>query len=313
MLNSLDLSIIIVNWNTAEITSDCLSSIFENIKNISFEVIVIDNNSSDESVSLFKTKFPQVKLIENKTNSGFAAANNQGINISCSKYVLLLNSDTLLIDNSIENLIQTFHSNENISVIGCLVLNKNMTIQPSCSMFPSLINKLIMITGLYKALPENKFFGRAQMTWFNYDRIMEVDVVSGCFMLINKKAIQEVGLMDEGYFMYSEEVDWCYRFKKAGWKIFFNPAAKIIHLGGASAAKLGSQRAKIKDASTIKYMFKHWSKTKAFFGLLLMALFYFTRLPFVLFCYIIKRDSASKAKLANHTSGLISLFNFKRY
>lgn len=308
-----NLSIIIVNWNTKDILSDCLRSIYKETKDIKFETIVIDNNSSDNSVGMIKQNFPQVLLIENKDNKGFAAANNQGINIAKGKYLLLLNSDTIILDNALKKAYEFATSNQNADVIGCKILNKDRTLQPSCSMFPSLLNRFLMLTYLYKIFPKSKFFGRAQMTWFNYDRKIEVDVISGCFMVINRKAIDRVGPMDEDFFMYSEEVDWCWRFKKSGYKIVFTPEAQIIHLGGASAIKHGAQRAQIKDRSTIRFMLKHWPKPKIAIALAMMFLFYSTRLITILPKYLFIKQSQDLNKIQNHIAGLKGLFNLKKY
>ncbi len=221
-MNITEVSVVVVNWNTQDILRDCLISIYEQCGEIDLEVIVIDNASTDGSVEMVKKDFPQVTLIENSQNRGFAAANNQGIAISKGRYVLLLNSDTVVLDNAIAKTAAFADSHPEAAVVGCRVLNPDRTLQPTCFMFPSILNMLLSSTYLYKLFPKNKFFGRERMTWWNRNDIREVDVVTGCFMLVRQDTIKKVGSMDEQFFMYGEETDWCYRFKQAGWKVMFH-------------------------------------------------------------------------------------------
>ena len=301
------LSVIIVSWNTAEITCNCIRSIYEQTYDISFEIIVVDNASSDNSVQAIKTDFPNVILVENKTNAGFGKANNQGMNLARGKYLLLLNSDTIVLKNALGKVVSFADTNPDAGVIGCRVLNSDRTLQNTCYMFPSIINWLLFTSGLYKVFSKNKFFGKEQMSWWNRDDVREVDVVTGCFMLLPIEVFKQTGGFDERFFMYCEETDWCWRIKQAGWKCLFTPEAEIIHLGGASAAKYGAKRAKIKDDSTIKFMFKHWSKGKALTGLLMMILFYVSRLIFTLpLSFIPKYRKIS----TNHLYGLWNLLFF---
>src|SRR4030067_24291 len=204
----MDVMIIIVNWNTREILRNCLNSIFQNISNLTCEVIVVDNGSSDGSGIMVKEDFRDVKLIQNTENKGFAAANNQGIKIATGRYILLLNSDTIVLGDVIAKTIQFADLEPRAAVVGCQILNSNRTIQHSCSMFPSILNMLLSSTYCYKIFPRSKYLGREMMTWWDHGELMEVDVVEGCFMLVRREAIKQVGLMDEQFFMYGEETDW---------------------------------------------------------------------------------------------------------
>jgi len=287
----LDLSIIIVNWNTRSIVCDCLRSIYEQCGEIELEVIVIDNASTDGSVEMVKKDFPQVTLIENPQNRGFAAANNQGIAISKGRYVLLLNSDTVVLDNAIAKTAAFADSHPKAAIVGCRVLNPDQTLQPTCFMFPSILNMLLSSTYLYKLFPKSKFFGRERMTWWDRNEIREVDVVTGCFMLIRQKAIQQVGTMDEQFFMYGEETDWCYRFKQAGWKIMFTPACEIIHLGGQSSRQQRSKMMLQLRGSILLFIKKHNSFLTYALACLLVALFFFLRVPYWLLRALFSRNS----------------------
>jgi len=303
----MDVSIIIVNWNTRDILHSCLQSIYERTGGIEFEVIVIDNGSSDNSVQMVKQLFPQVVLIKNSENKGFAAANNQGIAIAKGRYTLLLNSDTVILNNAIGKTISFADAHPEAAVIGCLVLNKDRSLQPTCFMFPSLLNKVLFVSYLYKFFPKSNFFGRERMTWWDRSDVREVDVVTGCFMLVRREAIEQVGLMDEQFFMYGEETDWSYRFMKAGWKNMFYPGAQIIHYGNVSAVKHGANRAIMRDRSDIWFMFKYWPKWKAWLGVVLKFMFYLSRLPGFFLLFVIKRKRVNHNIIGNHLAGLKEL------
>jgi GT2 family glycosyltransferase len=275
----LDVSTIIVNWNTCEILRDCLASIYAKTRDVEFEVIVVDNASSDGSVNVVKSEFPQVILLENRGNLGFAAANNQGMAIAQGRYVLLLNSDTIVLGNAIDKAFAFADNHKNTAVVGCRVLNPDRTVQTTCFMFPSLLNMLLSSSYLYKLFPKNKFFGREQMTWWNRNDTREVDVVTGCFMLVRQKAIKQVGIMDERFFMYGEETDWCYRFKQAGWKILFTPNAEIIHFGGQSSKQIAPQMTLQLRGSILQFIHKHRSRLEYNLACLLVCFFFAVRIP----------------------------------
>jgi GT2 family glycosyltransferase len=229
-----DVSIIIVNWNTREILRGCLVSIFKQTKDINVEVIVVDNASSDESAEMVKIEFPDVVLITNTENRGFAAANNQGMQLAVGRYILLLNPDTIVLERAIQKTISFADNHPDIGVTGCQVwLNEN-DIQQTCFSFPSLSGLILQEMGLRRLFPKSRFFGRTKYGWWDRTTQRDVDVVSGMYMLVRRGAIEQVGLMDEDYFVYAEETDWCYRFWKAGWRCVFSPEARIIHLDGGS-------------------------------------------------------------------------------
>lgn len=279
-LQEVDVSIVIVNWNTCEITCDCLRSVFEQTRDVSFEVILFDNASSDDSVGVIKKEFPHVILIENSENQGFATANNQGMAIAKGKYVLLLNSDTIVLDHAIEKTIHFADQHPEAGIVGCRVLNHDMSLQPSCFMYPSVLNMFLATTYLYKIFPKSSFFGRERMTWWDFDDVREVDVLRGCFMLVSAKAMHEVGVFDESYFMYCEETDWCYRMKKSGLRIIFTPEAEIVHLGGQSSKKIATDMALQLRGSILYYIKKHQMLWEYFLACFFVWLFCVVRIPF---------------------------------
>ncbi len=230
----MDVSIVTVSWNTRDVLRDCLRSIYSQSGKVKYEVIIVDNASSDGSVEMIKVEFPWVQLIANAKNRGFAAANNQGIALATGRYLLLLNSDTIVCDNAIEKTVKYADQNPETAVVGCQVWESRDRIQNTCFRFPSVLNVFLYGTGLARVFKYNLFFGRERILWWRRDSDREVDVVSGMFMLVRREAIDEVGVMDEAYFVYCEETDWCYRFAKAGWKVVFWPGAKIIHVDEGS-------------------------------------------------------------------------------
>jgi len=196
-----DVSVVIVNWNTRDILRDCLRSVYENAGEIDFDVIVVDNASTDGSVEMVRREFDKVRLIANSENRGFAAANNQGMEVAAGRYMLLLNSDTIVLDGAIAKTAAFADAHPEAAVVGCRVLNRDRSLQPTCFMYPSALNLLLAATYMNKFFPQSHFFGRERMTWWKRDDVREVEVVTGCFMLVRREAIDEVGMMDDGFFM----------------------------------------------------------------------------------------------------------------
>lgn len=301
-----DASVIIVNWNTKDLLRNCLRSVYERGGDVDFEVIVIDNASTDGSAEIVKKGFPQVTLIENSQNRGFAAANNQGIAEAQGRYALLLNSDTVILDKAIQETVSFADAHPEAAVVGCRILNPDRTLQPSCFMFPSILNMLLSSTYLYKLFPKSRFFGRERMTWWGRNDIREVDVVTGCFMLVRREAIEQVGMMDEAFFIYGEETDWCYRYKHAGWKVMFTPCAEIIHLGGQSTIRKPVDMIVRLRLSILRFMRKHhgWLKHKV--ACFLTVLFFALRVPIWFAASIFGRKNRGQAvvKLLAYISGM---------
>ncbi len=236
----LDLSIIIVNWNGQDLLRKCLEHVQQTARNISYEIIVVDNASTDGSQAMVQHEFPDVQLIENSENTGFATANNQGIAISQGRYVLLLNSDAFVNDETLDTMVAFMDEHPEAGMAGCKLFYEDGRLQPSCSRFPTLASELYATLGLEKLFPKSQIFGQHLMLHWDYNDVRDVEVVMGAFMLVRRQVIDEVGVMDERYFMYSEEVDWCFRIKQQGWKILFNPDAQAVHLWGGTAGRVSS-------------------------------------------------------------------------
>ena len=233
-----ELSIIIVNWNTREFLRACLRSIYATLDPISFEVIVADNASDDGSAEMVSSDFPEVLLVRNNENVGFAAANNIGLRRARGEFVMLLNPDTELCPNSAARMLDFMKSRPDAGLAGPKLISSSGKLQKSGRRFPSFFSEVLCITRLFRVV---RPWHDAKLRWgrLNFDANVEVDEVSGACMLIRKAALDQVGLLDERFFMYYEDVDLCYRLKKAGWKVYFLGEAPVIHIWAQGALKMG--------------------------------------------------------------------------
>ncbi len=186
----------------------------------------------------------------------------------------------MVLDNAITKTVSFADDYPEVAVIGCRVLNSDHSLQPTCFMFPSILNMILSSTYLYKFFPNSKFFGRERMTWWDRSDVREVDVVTGCFILVRRDAIERVGTMDERFFVYGEETDLCWRIKNAGWKILFSPVTEIIHLGGGSSKQMRSQMLMQLMASILLFFRKNRSFVSYITACVLMSLFFIARLPY---------------------------------
>lgn len=275
---TLELSVIIVNWNTRALLAGCVRSVLANLDAIDVEVIVIDNASGDHSAEMIARDFPAVRLIANETNRGFAAACNQGLRAAGGRYLLLLNPDTVVLDDAIARTLDYARRHPEAGMVGCRVLERPGTVQRTCFRFPSPLNTLLWVSGAMACFPRSPLARRAAYGGWRRDDERDVDVVSGMFMLVRREAVEQVGLMDEGYFVYAEEADWCYRFRRAGWRCRFTPIAEILHVdGGGQSTRQASVRMYVElQKGYLRFHRKHlgfvaWGTTKTLFALAMPA------------------------------------------
>ena len=271
----MDLSIVIVNWNTCDMLRNCLASIPGN-RGLRTEVIVIDNASKDGSAAMVATEFPGVRLIQNSANLGFATATNQGLRIAGGRHLLLLNSDTLVNGNVLADSVRYMDAHPDVGMMGCRVLNEDGTTQMTCSRFPSFLNLLLQTFGLNR-LERPRCLQRYQMLDWERDDEREVEVISGCYLLARRETVTEIGLLDESFFLYGEETDWCRRCAKAGWKLVFAPVGSIIHFGSGSSRKLNYKRDLMLSEGTVRLHRKHGGRAAAASVWLLLLLFNLSR------------------------------------
>lgn len=251
----MDLSIIIVSWNTAELLTKCLEAVFTYPPDCTFEVLVVDNASSDSTVQTVKNQFSQVKLIQNQENIGFAPANNQAIRQSSGRYVLLLNPDTEVKPHALERLVQYLETHATVGAVGPLTLNPDGTLQTSCYPRPTLFREFWRLFHLDDLYP----YGSYRMSAWNHNEPRQTDALLGACLLVRRQILNEVGLLDEDYFIFSEEIDLCYRIQKAGWTLFWVPQAQIIHYGGQSTKQVASEMFLRLYEGKVIYFQKHYS------------------------------------------------------
>jgi len=233
----MDLSIVIVSWNTKELLKKCLTSIYHNQGDLKLEVLVVDNNSGDQTVDMIKTDFPQVTLIANQVNLGFATGNNQAIKRAKGEYILLLNPDTEIIDSALQKSVNFFKETKGVGILGCQILNPDKTIQPSVRRFPTWFPLFLIFLKLPKLFPHLKAVEHYLATDFNYAQNQIVAQVMGAFMLTKKTILDQIGLLDESFFIWFEEVDLCRRAQQNGYRVYYFKDAQIIHSGGQSFAQ----------------------------------------------------------------------------
>jgi N-acetylglucosaminyl-diphospho-decaprenol L-rhamnosyltransferase len=233
-----DISILILNWNTRDLLVKCLDSIAHTAGNLSAEIVVVDNASSDGSRAMVRERFPNVRLIENETNVGFARGNNQAMAVSSGRYALLANSDAFVWPGAIRALVDLADSQPQAGIVGAQLVNADGSFQASYTRFPI------------------------------------VDYVEGACLLVRRKAFEEVGGLDESYFMYAEEVDWCYAMRAKGWQVWYQPAAKVTHLGGGSSYNRPLEREADLYRSRVRFFRKHYGARTA--ELLKLQIYVFT-------------------------------------
>lgn len=228
-----DVSVIIVSWNVRDIVNECIRSIIDQ-SNCALEIIVIDNDSSDGSADLIADTYPHVRLIRNSQNLGFAAANNQGLEIANGRFVLLLNPDTIVWDGAIDKMLSWAETQESLGCAGCQIYESETEIQRTSFKDPSPYILFLVASGIHRFWRFWKPLGEPEYSWWDRTSEREVDVISGMFMLVPRKVVDEIGPMDPAFFVYSEEADWCRRIRNAGYRCIYTPIAKVLHCDGGN-------------------------------------------------------------------------------
>jgi GT2 family glycosyltransferase len=246
------ISIIVVNWNTRELLRKCLDSVETTIRSLSYEIIVVDNASTDGSAAMLRENFPQVCVIENLENRGFGMANNQALRIMTGRYALLLNSDAILTENAVSELFACMENNPGAAMACGQLLNADGSRQNSIASFPSL---LTLMTNM--SLLEYLFPRRFPSKRYSHSGIVEVDSGIGACLIVRREAMDSVGLFDERYHFFFEETDWAYRMRRAGWRILHVPTAFIYHLQGQSIGR--NLRSRIEFYRSRYQFFHKWS------------------------------------------------------
>ncbi len=266
-----DVSVIIVNWNTRQLLADCLDSLIKTADGLSLEYIVVDNGSTDGSQAMLAERYPQVRLMANQENVGFGRANNQGMDVARGRYVLLFNSDALATSGFLQRLVALADANPKVGMVGAHLLNQDGSFQASHTRFPTLWREFLILSGLGRKLHGYYFPSHGP----DEDKGQQkVDYVEGACMLVRLAAYRQAGGFDPAFFMYAEEVDWCYSFQKAGWEIWYDPDAKVIHLGGGSSGSRRTSREADLYQGRVRFFRKHYGDAAA--NLLKLQIYTFT-------------------------------------
>lgn len=235
----MDLSIIIVNYNTRDLLRNCLRSVYSSHSDLQYEVIVVDNGSPDDSVEMVQQEFPQAVLIASEINGGYAYANNLGLRQAQGQHALLLNPDTVLPPNALQDMLAFMQEHPDAGVAGPKLVLADGSLDLACRRsFPTLDIAFYRLVGLSKRYPHSPRYNRYNLGYLDPDQVAEVDSVVGAFMWIRRDALEQAGLLDERYFMYAEDIDLCYRIKvEHGWKVYYNPAVVVTHYKAQSTTK----------------------------------------------------------------------------
>jgi GT2 family glycosyltransferase len=272
------LSIVVISYNTADLTMDCLQSVYREAVQKSFEVIVLDNASSDDSVKKISESFPHVRLVTSKKNHGFAKGNNLAVGDARGEWVLLLNPDTVVKNYVIDALLKFAIKHTEASIFGGRTLFADGTLNPSsCWAGPTMWSSFCNGAGLASLFPRSSFFNPEGMGNWQRNTIRQVDIVTGCFLLLRKRDWQDLGGFNEDYFMYGEDADLCLRAAKRGLKCMICPDAEIIHYGGASEKVHADKMVRLFCAKS-KLFTTHWNRIASKFGILTLDLWAFVRL-----------------------------------
>ena len=274
-------SFIVISWNAVHHLRHCLASLTAGIPSDDCEIIVVDNASSDGSREMVTSEFPSARLIRLDDNYGFAKASNAGFRQSSGRYCFLVNSDTTVTSPSLKQMFDYMDEHPEIGLLGPAIIGPDGTKQRSCMEFPSLWNTFCRTFALDSLFPGSKIFGGHLMTYWPHDEIKCVQIINGCFWMLRREAIEQVGLLDETFFIYGEDMDWCKRFHQDGWKVVYFPSAEVVHYGGASSANAPVRFFIEKWKANIIY----WNKYHGRFEQILFLLLTYSHHALRLFCY----------------------------
>jgi len=254
---TVELSVIIVSWNTKKLVLDCLESLQSNPARCSTEIILVDNASSDDTAESVRKLYPSVKVIQNRENLGFAKANNIGMEISSGEYVALINSDVVVPLGCLEKMIEYMKQHPDTGMLGPKMILRDGTIGQSCYRFPTVWSWFCNALALDSLFKGARAFGDFEMASFPYDSIEDVDVLTGWFWMVRRKALDRVGDLDDRFFMYGEDIDWAKRFHEDGWRVTFYPVAHAIHYCRASSDRAPTRFYIEKNRANLQYFRKH--------------------------------------------------------
>ncbi len=303
---SLDISIVIVSYNVGALLRACLESIYQSRTKNSYEIIVVDNASDEKDTHEIFTLFPNIRWIQNETNKGFATANNQAIQLARGRYIWLLNPDTIVYDDSLDNLRSAFEDNEFLAACGSRLINRDGSLQASCYPFPTLWGEFVRLFHLERLFPD---MGYKMQKW-SLNKIHLVDNIQGASLLIRAAALKETGLLDENYFMYTEELDLNYRFQQAGWKNAWVPNSVVMHYGGQSTQQQLTPMFLQLYKTKIYFFRKHYGKFSALSYKMILFFAAVVRVTTGFFINIFKQSPNSRSLIKNYSQLLVKISTY---
>ena len=306
------LSVVIVTWNAKQLALNCLDSLGHYRTDPSVEIIVVDNNSSDGTPGAIREGYPFVRLVQNDTNLGFAKANNIGILASSGDYVCLINSDVVVPRDCLEKMASYMDGNPTIGMLGPRMIGPDGAVGRSCMGFPTLWRAFCRTLGLDTLFPKSQLFGQLLMTHFAHDRTADVEVLNGWFWMTRRSAIQELGLLDEQFFMYGEDIDWCKRFHTAGWRVVYFADAQAIHYGGGSSADAPVRLYVQMHRARLQYWRKHHSTVAQAAFVFTAALHLAFRIVGYAALYLVRRSDRSRVRFKIQRSVASMLWLLRR-
>lgn len=308
-MSKIDVSICIVSWNTRNILRNCIESIYDKTKGISYEIIVVDNNSHDDTCKMVKEEFPQCRLIENKDNLGFVKANNIAIKQAKGRYILFLNPDTELKTKAIEGMARFLDRETEYGAVGCKLIYPDGSIQHVCARtFPTPFNQFCLLVMLDRLFPHSKRFSTVEMRYWDHKNSRDIDCLSGACILVRREIIDRLSGFDEKIFMYAEDVDLCFRIKRKGWKIYYLSNEEIVHYSGASSKQHQKKffSSIMQRESNLYFLNKHFGTATARKYLIAILIGSLVRL----FVIIV---SCPFALLSKRVRKVLALYSFKKY
>ena len=258
-----DLGVVIVSWNVRDLLRRCLASLFAGAGSLDLDVVVIDNASTDGSASMVRAEFPQVRLVPNDRNLGFTAANNQGLALARGRHLLLLNPDAEVTGDALPVMVDYLDSHPSAGAAGPRLRYPDGSLQPSRRRFPTFATALVESTVIQEWSPDNRILRHYYLADVDDDVVQPVDWLVGACLLVRRTTVEQVGGLDEGFFMYFEELDWCRRIKAAGWDVVYLPTATVVHHEGRSSEQVVAARHVYFQSSKVRYFAKHHGRLQA--------------------------------------------------
>ncbi|HQZ84124.1 MAG TPA: glycosyltransferase family 2 protein [Actinomycetota bacterium] len=299
-----DISVVIVNWNTRQYLLDCIESLQDTTRRAKLEIIVVDNGSEDRSEDAIRGRYPDVVLVQNGANYGFARANNIGFSRALGRYLCLVNTDVIALDGVMDSLMDQMDAEPDIGLMGPKTITREGKLRHNCRRFPTLRNAAADYLLLNRLFPSVTALEGRTLGAATYDSIHDAEVLSGCFLMVRREAFAEVGPLDEAFFFYGEDTDWCRRFHDHGWRIVYKADAQAIHFGGGSTSAYPTKYYLTMEKADLQYWRKHHRPSEVARYRLIKIVYHGVGVLAWSPVYLLRRDQRSNLKLRGHSASL---------